>query len=117
RCWDVRALQFGLSSGVILFFQVATTCEEPSGQVYVVRGKLAKSLRRARNRRGRFTSCEKGWPSRYDVRGTVGAGLRRTRKKRDLDQIKHLHIIVNESHLGAREKHTFVSKMNLWTLS
>nr|GEU66087.1 hypothetical protein [Tanacetum cinerariifolium] len=41
---------------------------------------LAKSLRRARNRRGRFTSCEESWPSRYDVRGTVGAGLRRARK-------------------------------------
>ncbi|GKD30835.1 hypothetical protein Tco_1241613 [Tanacetum coccineum] len=60
--------------------QVATTCEEPSGQVYVVRGNLVKSLRRARNRRGRFTSCEETWSSRYDVRGTVGAGLRRARK-------------------------------------
>ncbi|GJV47142.1 hypothetical protein Tco_1437354 [Tanacetum coccineum] len=56
--------------------QFATTCEEPSGQVYVVRGNLIKSLRRARNRRGRFTSCEETWSSRYDVRGTVGAGLR-----------------------------------------
>ncbi|GJW38338.1 regulator of rDNA transcription protein 15, partial [Tanacetum coccineum] len=37
---------------------------------YVVRVKLVKSLRRARNRRG----------SRYDVRGTIGAGLRRARK-------------------------------------
>nr|GEU58513.1 hypothetical protein [Tanacetum cinerariifolium] len=81
--------------------QVAMTCEEPSRQVYVVRGNLVKSLRRARNRRGRFTtfeeplsglvydgprnldrftSCEESWPSRYDVRGTVGAGLRRARK-------------------------------------
>ncbi|GJX43174.1 hypothetical protein Tco_0259850 [Tanacetum coccineum] len=59
---------------------LATTCEEPSGQVYVVRGNLVKSLRRARNRRGRFTSCEETWSSRYDVRGTVGAGLRRARK-------------------------------------
>ncbi|GJX73936.1 cytochrome P450 reductase [Tanacetum coccineum] len=57
--------------------QVATTCEERSGQVYDVRGTLVKSLRRARNRRGRFTSCEETWSSRYDVRGTVGAGLRR----------------------------------------
>ncbi|GJV05754.1 hypothetical protein Tco_1343410 [Tanacetum coccineum] len=55
--------------------QVATTCEEPSGQVYVVRRNLVKSLRRARNRRGRFTSCEETWSSRYDVRGTVRAGF------------------------------------------
>ncbi|GJZ58527.1 hypothetical protein Tco_0614021 [Tanacetum coccineum] len=60
--------------------QVATTCEKPSGQVYVVRENLVKSLRRARNCRGRFTSCEESWSSRYDVRGTVGAGLRRARK-------------------------------------
>ncbi|GJZ82994.1 hypothetical protein Tco_0648167, partial [Tanacetum coccineum] len=59
--------------------QVATTCEEPSGQVHVVLGKLIKSLRRARNRRGRFTSCEETWSSRYDMRGTVEAGLRRAR--------------------------------------
>nr|GEU61638.1 hypothetical protein [Tanacetum cinerariifolium] len=39
-----------------------------------------KSLRRARNRRGRFTSCEETWSSRYNVRGNVGAGLRRARK-------------------------------------
>ena len=34
-----------------------------------------KSLRRARNRRGKFTSCEKPWSSCYDVRGTIGASL------------------------------------------
>ncbi|GKA21681.1 hypothetical protein Tco_0701670 [Tanacetum coccineum] len=39
-----------------------------------------KSLRCARNRRGRFTSCEEIWSSRYDVQETVGAGLRRARK-------------------------------------
>ncbi|GJR69903.1 hypothetical protein Tco_0015968 [Tanacetum coccineum] len=61
--------------------QVATTCEEPSGQVYVVRENLVKSLRRARNCRGRFTSCEESWSSRYDVRGTVGAGSSRKKKQ------------------------------------
>ncbi|GJR74960.1 hypothetical protein Tco_0087325 [Tanacetum coccineum] len=60
--------------------QVATTCEEPSGQVYVMRGNLVKSLQRARNHLDRFTSCEEPRSSRYDVRGTVGAGLRRARK-------------------------------------
>ncbi|GJU11287.1 putative ribonuclease H-like domain-containing protein [Tanacetum coccineum] len=35
------------------FGQVATTCEEPSGQVY----GQCESLRRAEDRRGRFTSC------------------------------------------------------------
>ncbi|GJY75608.1 hypothetical protein Tco_0480724 [Tanacetum coccineum] len=64
--------------------QVVTTCEEPSGQFYVVRGNLVKSIRRARNCRGRFTSCEETWSSRYDLRGTVGAGLRRARK---VDQV------------------------------
>ncbi|GJT87923.1 hypothetical protein Tco_1069640 [Tanacetum coccineum] len=60
--------------------QVATTCEERSGQVYDMRVTLVKSLRRARNRRGTFTSCEETWSSRYDVRGNVVAGLRRARK-------------------------------------
>ncbi|GJW18221.1 cleavage/polyadenylation specificity factor, 25kDa subunit, partial [Tanacetum coccineum] len=59
--------------------QVATTCEEPSRQVYDMRVTLVKSLRRARNCRGRFTSCEESWSSRYDMRGTVGACLRRAR--------------------------------------
>ncbi|GJY02021.1 hypothetical protein Tco_0360173 [Tanacetum coccineum] len=75
----VKALTTGVEEKTVLG-QVATTCEEPSGQVYDVRGNLVKSLRRARNRRGRFTSCEETWSSRYDVRGTVGAGLRRARK-------------------------------------
>ncbi|GKF30257.1 hypothetical protein Tco_0100055, partial [Tanacetum coccineum] len=54
--------------------QVAMTYEEPSGQVYVVRGNLVKSQRHARNHQG----------SRYDVQGTVGAGLRRAKK---VDQV------------------------------
>ncbi|GJY38264.1 hypothetical protein Tco_0424628 [Tanacetum coccineum] len=51
---------------------------ESDSQLHTPSG--TKSLRRARNRRGRFTSCEEIWSSRYDVRGTVGAGLRRARK-------------------------------------
>ncbi|GJS23072.1 hypothetical protein Tco_0451704 [Tanacetum coccineum] len=73
--YDVRGLRSATKFG-----QVATTCEKPSGQVYIVRGNLDKSLRRARNCRGRFTSYEETWSSRYDMRGTVEAGLRRVRK-------------------------------------
>ncbi|GJY11538.1 hypothetical protein Tco_0379723 [Tanacetum coccineum] len=49
-----------------------TTCEEPSGKVYVVRETLVKSLRRARN-------LDRVWSGRYDVRGTVRESLRRAR--------------------------------------
>ncbi|GKC06156.1 hypothetical protein Tco_0997766 [Tanacetum coccineum] len=42
------------------------------------------------------------------------ACLLRRRQKRDL--VTCLHIIVNESHISVREKHTFVSKTNLETL-
>ncbi|GJV37934.1 hypothetical protein Tco_1410411 [Tanacetum coccineum] len=58
--------------------KVATKCEEPSGQVYVVRGNLVKSLRRARNvgaglvRAKELVKC-------YGSAGTVGAGLRQCR--------------------------------------
>ncbi|GKC33237.1 hypothetical protein Tco_1040531, partial [Tanacetum coccineum] len=44
------------------------------------------------------------------------ARLLRRRQKRDLYKMTGLHIMVNESHLNVREKHTFVSKMNLETL-
>nr|GEU36304.1 hypothetical protein [Tanacetum cinerariifolium] len=42
--------------------------------------------------------------------------LLRHGQKRDLYTMTHLQIMVNESHLSVREKHSFVSKMNLWTL-
>ncbi|GJX38290.1 hypothetical protein Tco_0251593 [Tanacetum coccineum] len=44
------------------------------------------------------------------------ARLLRHGQKYDLDKMTRLQIMVNESHLGVREKHTFVSKMNLGTL-
>ncbi|GKD52998.1 hypothetical protein Tco_1286385 [Tanacetum coccineum] len=44
------------------------------------------------------------------------ARLLRRGQKRDLDKMTRLHIMVNESHLGFHEKHTFVSNMNLGTL-
>ncbi|GKE58549.1 hypothetical protein Tco_1497734 [Tanacetum coccineum] len=44
------------------------------------------------------------------------AHLLRRGQKRDLDKIRRLQIMVNESHLGVREKHTFISKMNIETL-
>nr|GEW03147.1 hypothetical protein [Tanacetum cinerariifolium] len=44
------------------------------------------------------------------------ARLLRRRQKRDMDKMTHLQIMVNESHLGVRKKHIFVSKMNLGTL-
>nr|GEV45117.1 hypothetical protein [Tanacetum cinerariifolium] len=36
---------------------------------------------------------------------------------RDLNKMARLQIMANESHLGVREKHAFVSNMNLGTLS
>ncbi|GJV27760.1 gag-pol polyprotein [Tanacetum coccineum] len=44
------------------------------------------------------------------------ACLLRRGQKRDLNNMTYLQIMVNESHLSVREKHTFVSKMNLRTL-
>ncbi|GJX12003.1 hypothetical protein Tco_0201862 [Tanacetum coccineum] len=44
------------------------------------------------------------------------ACLLRRGQKRDLVNMTCLHIIVNESHISVRGKHTFVSKMNLETL-
>nr|GEZ29689.1 hypothetical protein [Tanacetum cinerariifolium] len=43
--------------------------------------------------------------------------LLRRRQKRDLYKMTRLQMIVNESHLSVGENHTFVSKMNLGTLS
>ncbi|GJX95927.1 hypothetical protein Tco_0351725 [Tanacetum coccineum] len=37
-------------------------------------------------------------------------------QKRELYKMTRLQMMVNESHLSVREKHTFVSKMNLGTL-
>ncbi|GKC17216.1 hypothetical protein Tco_1013998 [Tanacetum coccineum] len=37
-------------------------------------------------------------------------------QKRELYKMTHLQMMVNESHLSVREKHTFTSKMNLGTL-
>nr|GFC10823.1 hypothetical protein [Tanacetum cinerariifolium] len=45
------------------------------------------------------------------------ACLLRRGQNRDLDKMMRLQIMMNESHLGVREKHTFVSKMNLGILS
>ncbi|GJS66113.1 hypothetical protein Tco_0680677 [Tanacetum coccineum] len=42
--------------------------------------------------------------------------LLRRRQKRDLYKMTRLQMMVNESHLSVREKHTFVSKINLGTL-
>nr|GEV89169.1 hypothetical protein [Tanacetum cinerariifolium] len=39
--------------------------------------------------------------------------LFRRGQKRELYMMTRLHMMVNESHLSLREKHTFVSKMNL----
>ncbi|GJV07992.1 hypothetical protein Tco_1345648 [Tanacetum coccineum] len=61
--YDVRGTLIG--SGLVF-----TTCEEPSGKVYIMRETLVKSLRRARN-------VDRVWSGRYDVRGTVGESLRR----------------------------------------
>ncbi|GKE08300.1 hypothetical protein Tco_1411851 [Tanacetum coccineum] len=44
------------------------------------------------------------------------ARLLRRGQKRDFDKMTCVQIMVNESHLGVREKHTFVSNMNLGTL-
>nr|GEU54707.1 hypothetical protein [Tanacetum cinerariifolium] len=44
------------------------------------------------------------------------ASLLRHGQKRDLDKMTHLQIMVNQSHLGVREKLIFVSKMYLGTL-
>ncbi|GKD79432.1 hypothetical protein Tco_1342053 [Tanacetum coccineum] len=44
------------------------------------------------------------------------ARLLRRGQKRDLDNMTRLQIMVNESHLIVREKHTFFTKMNLGTL-
>ncbi|GJV64823.1 hypothetical protein Tco_1475651 [Tanacetum coccineum] len=44
------------------------------------------------------------------------ARLLRRGQKHDLDNMTRLQIMVNESHLIVREKHTFVTKMNLGTL-
>ncbi|GJX47322.1 hypothetical protein Tco_0272512 [Tanacetum coccineum] len=44
------------------------------------------------------------------------ASLLRRGQKHDLYKMTLLQIKVNESHLSVREKHTFVSKMNLRTL-
>ncbi|GJX49798.1 hypothetical protein Tco_0276643 [Tanacetum coccineum] len=50
----------------------------------------------------------------YVVKETVR--LFRHGEKRDLYKITRLRMMVNEPHLSVREKHTFVSKMNLRTL-
>nr|GEY95279.1 hypothetical protein [Tanacetum cinerariifolium] len=42
--------------------------------------------------------------------------LFRRGQKRELYKMTRLQMMVNESHLNIREKHTFVSKMNLGTL-
>ncbi|GKA74620.1 zinc finger BED domain-containing protein RICESLEEPER 2 [Tanacetum coccineum] len=42
--------------------------------------------------------------------------LLRRGQKRDLYNMTRLQMMVNESHLSIREKHTFVSKMNLGTI-
>nr|GFA08001.1 (-)-beta-pinene synthase, chloroplastic-like [Tanacetum cinerariifolium] len=42
--------------------------------------------------------------------------LLRHGQKRDLYKMTRLQMMVNDSHLSIREKHTFVSKMNLVTL-
>nr|GEV73527.1 tobamovirus multiplication protein 2A-like [Tanacetum cinerariifolium] len=42
--------------------------------------------------------------------------LLRRGQKRDLYKMTRLQMMVNESHLSVREKHTFVSKMNLETI-
>ncbi|GJU65255.1 hypothetical protein Tco_1247090 [Tanacetum coccineum] len=63
--YDVRGTLIG--SGLVV-----TTCEEPSGKVYVVRETLVKSLRHARN-------LDWVWSGRYDMRGTVGESLHRVR--------------------------------------
>ncbi|GJU27544.1 hypothetical protein Tco_1166165 [Tanacetum coccineum] len=44
------------------------------------------------------------------------ARLLRRRQKHDLYMMALLQIMVNETHLSVCEKHTFDSKMNLWTL-
>ncbi|GKB91770.1 hypothetical protein Tco_0964042 [Tanacetum coccineum] len=43
--------------------------------------------------------------------------LLRRGQKRDLYKMTRLQMMVNESHLSVSEKHTFVSKMNLGTIS
>nr|GEW04212.1 hypothetical protein [Tanacetum cinerariifolium] len=42
--------------------------------------------------------------------------LLRRRQKRDLYKVTRLQMMVNESRLSVREKHTFIIKMNLGTL-
>nr|GEX57116.1 hypothetical protein [Tanacetum cinerariifolium] len=42
--------------------------------------------------------------------------LLRREQKRDLYKMTHLQMMVNKSYLSVREKHTFVSKMNLGTI-
>nr|GEW29158.1 hypothetical protein [Tanacetum cinerariifolium] len=42
--------------------------------------------------------------------------LLRRGQKHNLYKMTHLQMMVNESHLSIREKHTFISKMNLGTL-
>ncbi|GJR46959.1 hypothetical protein Tco_1315062 [Tanacetum coccineum] len=44
------------------------------------------------------------------------AHLLRRVQKRKFDKMTHIQMMVNESYLGVREKHTFVSNMNLGTL-
>ncbi|GJW90743.1 hypothetical protein Tco_0168296, partial [Tanacetum coccineum] len=44
------------------------------------------------------------------------ACLLRGGQKRDLNKMTRLQIMVNESHLGVREKHNFVSEINLGAL-
>nr|GEU31480.1 hypothetical protein [Tanacetum cinerariifolium] len=42
--------------------------------------------------------------------------LLRRGQKSDLYKMTRLQMMVNESYLSVREKQTFVSKMNLWTI-
>ncbi|GKF51199.1 hypothetical protein Tco_0147666, partial [Tanacetum coccineum] len=51
-----------------------------------------------------------------DLVAAEGVCMLKRVQRRDLEKATHLQIMVTESHLSARKKHLFVSKMNLGIL-